>query len=189
MNFSHANQNPGLKLGFPCWKLARRRNVFQCLAHSLSTDMRKAVFFKLNYKELREEGGCEMKTQQWRRSYWFSKFFPLCFLLSHIFAHVSPQSALRCSPESFLPNGKLSLTFLKLTFPSYCSPACHPWRTAWEVILYFSWWIVSVAGLWLQSLMQKVSQLEGQSTKGLLEKWKFKTSRSLFFREVQTDAN
>lgn len=51
---------------------------------------------------------------------------PLCISLNHIFANVSPQTALRCSTETFLPNGKLNLTFLKLTFPSYCSPACYP---------------------------------------------------------------
>jgi len=44
-------------------------------------------------------------------------------------------------------NEKLSNTFLELTFPAYCSPACYPLRAAWDDILDISWLGISLAVL------------------------------------------
>lgn len=183
-------------------RLRGRRNAFQCVAHSLITDVREDVCCKLSPRELgREEGRDEvnrtveeelLKVIQWvgNRAQWFNNCFLLRVPLNHGFSNVSPQSAFRCSPETVFSERQARYHISWADTPCLLQP-CYPLRAAWHVIPGLSWLGISLAGLWLQFLMRRLhiwrrAYQRGKNVK--LSCWgneRFKQSRSLSFRRVQ----
>lgn len=81
------------------------------------------------------------------RSQWFGNCFPLSIPLNmalQMSVHRVPLGVLQRQSSQ---NSKLNITFLELTLPAYCIPACYPLRVAWDVILFFSRLGISLAEL------------------------------------------